>query len=44
MIEIYRKNMKIESGKEYKFAGERLDKEYTSQTRRAGDYLDVGFL
>ena len=51
----YRKNMKIESGKEYRFEDERLDiflsdtirsydKEYTSQTSRAEDFLDVGFL
>lgn len=25
MTTVYQKNMKIESGKEYKFAGERLD-------------------
>lgn len=51
----YQKNMKIESGKEYRFEDERLDiflsdtirsydKEYTSQTSRAGDFLDIGFL
>lgn len=55
MIEKYFKSEAIESNREYKFEGERLDiflsdtirsydKEYTSQTSRAGDFLDVGFL